>query len=252
MPLPSAITASTNYDADGDDPKQARAQLAGLRGDVETINEHLKLSPLLAPATPLTLGEGLESSGGALNAKLDANAGLARSTSGLRLDATALTAETSADDADLVAVYDDSATAMRKMTRANFLSGVGAAAASQAEMEAASSDAVMATPGSINWHPGVAKFWVEFSMSGTWSIQASHNVLAVVDSGTGLGSVTIDTDFSGADYAAVMMANDSVGNAVVFARGAPTAGNLDFEVRHVENSPLLDPSWVSAVGWGDQ
>lgn len=33
------------------------------------------------------------------------------------------TAETVTDDADLIAVYDDSATALRKMTRANFLAG---------------------------------------------------------------------------------------------------------------------------------
>jgi hypothetical protein len=40
------------------------------------------------------------------------------------LDIPALTAETSVDGADLVVIYDASATAHRKMTRANFLSGV--------------------------------------------------------------------------------------------------------------------------------
>ena len=39
-------------------------------------------------------------------------------------DINALTAETSANDADTLAIYDTSASAMRKMTRANFLSGV--------------------------------------------------------------------------------------------------------------------------------
>ena len=77
-----------------DDPKQARAQLAGLRADVETINEHLKNSPFLSPASPLGIGDGLESSGGNVRAKLDSSPGLARAASGLRLDATALTAET--------------------------------------------------------------------------------------------------------------------------------------------------------------
>ena len=40
-------------------------------------------------------------------------------------DIDALTAETSANDADSIAIYDASRAAMRKMTRANFLSGVG-------------------------------------------------------------------------------------------------------------------------------
>ena len=38
---------------------------------------------------------------------------------------TGQTAETSANDSDSLLIYDDSATALRKMTRANFLSGVG-------------------------------------------------------------------------------------------------------------------------------
>jgi hypothetical protein len=38
---------------------------------------------------------------------------------------TGQTAETSANDSDSLLIYDDSATALRKMTRSNFLSGVG-------------------------------------------------------------------------------------------------------------------------------
>jgi hypothetical protein len=38
---------------------------------------------------------------------------------------TGQTAETSIDDADLVLIYDDSASALRKMTKANFVSGLG-------------------------------------------------------------------------------------------------------------------------------
>ena len=44
------------------------------------------------------------------------------------LDVTAITgqtAETSAADADTIIIHDDSASALRKMTRSNFLSGVG-------------------------------------------------------------------------------------------------------------------------------
>jgi len=38
---------------------------------------------------------------------------------------TGQTAETSADDNDLILIYDDTAGALRKMTRANFTSGLG-------------------------------------------------------------------------------------------------------------------------------
>jgi carbon monoxide dehydrogenase subunit G len=41
---------------------------------------------------------------------------------------TGQTAETVADNADLILIYDDSGTALKKMTRANFLSGVAALA----------------------------------------------------------------------------------------------------------------------------
>jgi hypothetical protein len=40
---------------------------------------------------------------------------------------TGQTAETSIDGADLVLIYDDSATALRKMTRTNFVAGIGGA-----------------------------------------------------------------------------------------------------------------------------
>ena len=41
---------------------------------------------------------------------------------------TGQTVETSIDGADSVLIYDDSASALRKMTRTNFVSGLGAAA----------------------------------------------------------------------------------------------------------------------------
>ena len=55
----------------------------------------------------------------------DATVGFAKVTSNL---ITGATAETSIDGADSILIYDDSATALRKMTRTNFVSGLGAAA----------------------------------------------------------------------------------------------------------------------------
>jgi hypothetical protein len=50
-------------------------------------------------------------------------------TRNLSVDINGTTAETSADNADALLIYDNSATALRKMTRANFLSGISVASA---------------------------------------------------------------------------------------------------------------------------
>jgi hypothetical protein len=52
----------------------------------------------------------------------DATVGFAKVTSNL---ITGATSETSIDGADSVLIYDDSASALRKMTRTNFVSGIG-------------------------------------------------------------------------------------------------------------------------------
>ena len=126
MSLPSSITSASAYDAGSDDPKQARAQLKGLHDDVEAINDHLKASPLLSPATPLGIGDGLEASAGNLRVQLDSNPGLARAAAGLSLDVNGLTAETAPAAADLVALYDVTAAAHRKMTLQNLLKVINA------------------------------------------------------------------------------------------------------------------------------
>ena len=75
----------------------------------------------------------------------------------------------------------------------------GLAAATQAEMEAATSNTVAATPLNLKGHPGVAKVWLKASLDGT-TINASYNVTSITDNGPGSITVTIDTDFSSANY----------------------------------------------------
>lgn len=74
----------------------------------------------------------------------------------------------------------------------------GLSAATQAEMEAASSNTVAVTPLSTNWHPGVAKAWCNAGRTG--NILASHNITSVTDNGVGDITVTIATDFSTTSY----------------------------------------------------
>jgi hypothetical protein len=89
--------------------------------------------------------------------------------------------------------------------------GGGVSAASQAEMEAASSTTVYASPGTTQYHPGVAKAWVQCGVTG--NIKVSHNITSITDTGAGQVTVTIATDFSSNDYAIV------VGGAVINGDG---------------------------------
>ena len=79
------------------------------------------------------------------------------------------------------------------------------AAATHAEMEAASSTTTTVTPGRTVYHPGVAKAWLMFYHSTT--VAASYNITSVANTATGQYTITIATDFSGADYAAATLGN---------------------------------------------
>ena len=78
------------------------------------------------------------------------------------------------------------------------IASTAVSAATQAEMEAASSTTVYASPGNTQHHPGVAKGWVSFEITG--SILASHNTTSITDTGPGDWTIVWGTDFSGANY----------------------------------------------------
>lgn len=81
-------------------------------------------------------------------------------------------------------------------TRANGFPLFGVA--TQTLMEAAADNLTMTTPATINWHPGAAKAWIKCDNAG--AIQASHNITSITDTGTGVVTVTIATDFSSINY----------------------------------------------------
>lgn len=76
--------------------------------------------------------------------------------------------------------------------------GASATAASQAQMESASDNTVMATPLNTKWHPGVAKAWLQCGVTG--NVLASHNITSITDDGTGVVTVTLNADISGANW----------------------------------------------------
>jgi hypothetical protein len=81
-------------------------------------------------------------------------------------------------------------------------------AASQAEMEAASSNLVTVTPSGMKYHPGVAKAWVAFNGTGTVAILGSYNVSSITDNGTGRYTINFSSNFSSDTYVPVGFCTD--------------------------------------------
>lgn len=127
-------------------------------------------------------------------------------------------------------------------------------AASQSEMEAASSTTTAVSPGRTQYHPGVAKVWALVSVSGgAPSLDASHNVTSITDTSAGNVTVTIDTDFSSSNYVAVASGVTASGDAHdAHVKSGQTASA--FIVRTFDSSSGTDTDNINlaVVAFGDQ
>lgn len=123
-------------------------------------------------------------------------------------------------------------------------------AATQANQEAGSSNAVAVTPGVQQFHPSAAKFWGYATVSaGAPTLQASYNVTSITDTATGVLDVTISTNFSSADWSAWAA---SVSGATAYTRlGGQTAGGLTIACTSAATGNL-DPTAWSFGGFGGQ
>jgi hypothetical protein len=125
-------------------------------------------------------------------------------------------------------------------------------------METATSNTVAVTPLSTNWHPGVAKAWIVAAGDGT-SILASHNITSITDTGNGVLTVTIGTDFSSTNYVVVATAgkanSSTTGQSVNYCgngSGTLFAGVFILANMNIYNGSLGDPSVYYAACYGDQ
>ena len=129
----------------------------------------------------------------------------------------------------------------------------GLSAATQAQMETATSNTVAATPSNTQFHPGVAKVWIMCDAAG--AIQASRNITSITDSGAGLVTVTIATDFSSVNYAIVATAQQYSGNPTSLqasSNTSPTAGAFVLISLNTTSGTLSDPTNYFAACFGDQ
>lgn len=126
-----------------------------------------------------------------------------------------------------------------------------AQAASQAQMEAASSLTQFATAGNTNWHPGVAKCWLKCDAAG--SISVSHNITSIADTGTGVVTVTIATDFSSANFTPVASASSSgAANKNISVSSEIASGTSIVLKAWNKSDAAADPTAYFFAAFGDQ
>ena len=126
----------------------------------------------------------------------------------------------------------------------------GLSAATQAQMESASSNAVAATPGTTQYHPGVVKARGTWSVAGT--LDSSYNISSVTDTGAGDWTVNYTTAFSGVvQITAVAVAEGTTArHAVVRSRGTTTTTQINC---YDDVTTLTDPSnAINFIAVGDQ
>lgn len=174
-----------------------------------------------------------------------------------------LTEETSISaSADFLLLYDTSATAIRKAKPSNVLSGSVPSAATQAEMEAASSTSVYVSPGREKYHPGVAKVWACVTYSaGTPTLAAGYGVSSISDVSTGRLRLTFSTAFSSTSYCVqAQIERDTTAQAdnndkrhVTVRFGSRTTTTVDIEVWDGSDAAdPADPATIFVTIFGDQ
>mgnify|MGYP001593602403 CR=1 FL=1 len=157
---------------------------------------------------------------------------------------------TQSADYFLPTAYPTASGQVLSSTTAGIMSWVSApsTAATQAEMETATSTSVFVSPGRTQYHPGVAKMWGQWDDTG--AITAQYNLTSITDTGVGDHTVVIGTDMSSGSYSV----QGTVGNAnrtisVVNLAG----GSFDFDVyTDAGGATRADGNNWLAVAYGDQ
>lgn len=98
------------------------------------------------------------------------------------------------------------------------------------------------------------KGWVQFTGTGTVTVNDSYNVDSITDGGTGVYTVVWDTDFANDDYAVVATASVSTTGAInIGGPISPAVGSSLFHTRNITgNEDLTDATLVSVIAIGDQ
>jgi hypothetical protein len=122
-------------------------------------------------------------------------------------------------------------------------------AAAQADQETATSTSKLVTPGVQQFHPSAAKCWIRCDHAGNTT--ASFNITSITDTGTGVVTVTIATDFSGGYPVLVSAGTPNVGAWV--ANTDIAAGSFIIKGFNTNSGAGQDSTaGYYAVAFGDQ
>ena len=123
--------------------------------------------------------------------------------------------------------------------------------ATQAQMETGTSTGSFVTPGRTQYHPGVAKVWVLWELTGAHGITASYNMTSVSDGGAvGNTDHLWATDFSSANYVISGQAEDD--HTVWHSATTLAAGGVTTQIRSANDAVVRDSTEAMLVAFGDQ
>lgn len=122
----------------------------------------------------------------------------------------------------------------------------------QSEMETGTDTTRAVVPGRQHYHPSATKGWVNFTGTGTVTINASYNVTSITDNGTGDYTVNWTTAFSSANYCVGATSSFVAGSDLfVETHTSYTTGTARVYVVKF-GVGLTDPTLVNVWAWGDQ
>lgn len=130
----------------------------------------------------------------------------------------------------------------------------GATAATQTQMEAASSTTTFVSPGRAQYHPSAAKAWAKIANSGVPALSQSYNVSSVTDNGVGDFTINFSTAFSAATYCYQGTGRANATNQSVLVCQHPTTNPATGSCRFLTfftNNTNNDAD-CSLTFWGDQ
>lgn len=154
--------------------------------------------------------------------------------------------------ADENAYYWFVGTAWAQQTASSTVAGT-IKVSTQAIMETGTAADTAVLVGHQHYHPAHPKVWGIVTYSGgTPTLQASYNISGITDTNTGRLTVTIDVDFSSANYAIIVAVQSADSTAPRFVWiSSRAAGSFEVDVAN-SGATLTDPTAVFFACFGDQ
>jgi len=125
----------------------------------------------------------------------------------------------------------------------------------KADQETATSTSIPVVPGVQQYHPSAAKAWLYSAVSAgapATPPTAHYNITSMADTGTGVTTVTIATDFSSADWCALGTNQSTAATGGHAANSGKAAGTIVLRNYAGTQPGAADPDAYNFAGFGDQ